>query len=152
MATNQLAQIGVSVFNGVAAGNPNGVLGQIGISVLFDSKSVCRKVNVINGSFKDSEGNPLTGGRIVAVLSSDGQSCDNSQVCGGLRVSAILDNNGNVPAGIMFLWPQSCLTPTTTTYVFYVYSASGQLMWNNRVTVNNNSATFDLNAVVPQGL
>lgn len=78
------------------------------------------------GNFQDPAGNPIAFGTLTAQLQEDIVIGVN-QICAGITVTLQLDANGNIAAGS--LWP--------AVYLFTVYTAQGQRVWENQINVND---------------
>jgi len=149
MAANRLTQSGVSVLTGPQNGQPNIRITEVGVSVLFNSApGTCGYVNVFGGAFQDPSGNSLNGGTLTVQLNVDANTCDNLQKSANVLDRVTLDANGNVPTGILNLYPNAKLSAdvqgNNTIYYMKAYTAKGLLVWQKNVTVPTGSASFNL--------
>src|SRR5208282_746165 len=103
---------------------------------------------IYGGNFQDALGNPLANGYLTFRLNTDAMNSSSAvQVCASRVVNVTLGPDGNV-YGAYPIWSNSTLTPSGTVYAVRAYSASGQLVWDNQMTIPNTS-TFDLGTWVP---
>lgn len=75
-------------------------------------------------TFQDSDGNPVSFGRVLVNLSKDAKTPDPSQVGEGSVAIINLDINGTV-IGSPLVWPNAQLTPSDSVYIYSVYSQVG---------------------------
>jgi hypothetical protein len=115
------------------------------------------KVQLVGGHFQDATGNVLALGNLVMELVQDEQlSSSTGQVCGGIKITVLLDENGSVqgtsgdgdPA--QYVWPTDAMLPLQASYTVWAYSAEGELAWgpNYNLRVPSGS-TFDVDLWVP---
>lgn len=117
------------------------------------------KVQLIGGSFQDSEGAVLANGYLKMRLSQDCM-VNNSQVCSGVEITIQLDSNGNVAstsstpaASNQFVWGNDQLAPINSFYRVTGYKANGQPAWGpNNQQVIGNGGTFDVGTWVPNSV
>lgn len=109
-------------------------------------------VQLINGSFSDLCGNPVAFGTLKLRLSQDASLLSGGQLSSARTVLINLDGNGNVQGSpIQSVWPTDQMSPSTVSYVGWVYSSEGQLVWGpNYNLLVPSGATFDVSAWVPQ--
>lgn len=110
--------------------------------------NTCSKTQVIGGSFTDSYGAPLAGGKVVFSLSYDSEvSCTAAQICSGVSVSVTLDSTGNIPSSPVFsLWPNDILVNliNSTFYYMTVYSSQGEQILNTHILVPTSSSPWNV--------
>ncbi len=106
-------------------------------------------VLVYGGNFQDALGNPLANGYLTFRLNTDAMVANspNIQVTAGRVVNVTLGPDGNV-YGAFPIWGNDVMTPSNTVYIVKAYSAAGELVWNNQMTITG-SGTFDLGTWVP---
>lgn len=107
---------------------------------------------VYGGNFQDAQGNPLANGYLTFRLNTDAMVANspNIQVGAGRVVNVTLGPDGNV-YGAFPIWGNDVLQPSGTVYIVHGYSAAGELVWNNQMTITG-SSTFDLGSWVPSNL
>lgn len=107
---------------------------------------------VYGGNFQDAQGNPLANGYLTFRLNTDAMVANspNIQVGAGRVVNVTLGPDGNV-YGAFPIWGNDVLQPSGTVYIVHGYSAAGELVWNNQMTITG-SSTFDLGSWVPSAL
>jgi len=106
------------------------------------------RVQLINGYFEDSEGNPLALGYLLFELIQN-TSVNGFIVCAGSIVKILLDVNGNIAAN-QYIWGNDQMSPINSFYRVTGYSASGQIVFGpNNQQVMGNGGTFDLSNWVP---
>ncbi len=107
---------------------------------------------VYGGNFQDAQGNPLANGYLTFRLNTDAMVANspNIQVGAGRVVNVTLGLDGNV-YGAFPIWGNDVLQPSGTVYIVHGYSAAGELVWNNQMTITG-SSTFDLGSWVPSNL
>lgn len=110
--------------------------------------NVLGRVQLVLGGFVDLGGNPIAFGTLTLALTQDATS-PQGQLSGGISVSIPLDANGNIASGSVFAWPNSLLTPSVTQYIAKVYTASGQLVYLQYVTITNPPNPFNVALWVP---
>lgn len=116
------------------------------------------KVQIIGGSFQDSEGNLLANGQLKMTLNQDEAALNIGQVASGITVTVPLDGNGDAQGTQIgdtpvFIWPNDVLTPVNSFYRVSGYSASGQLAWGpNYQQVLSSPSPFNLDAWIPNTL
>ena len=106
-------------------------------------------VLVYGGNFQDALGNPLANGYLTFRLNTDAMVANspNVQVTAGRVVNVTLGPDGNV-YGAFPIWGNDAMTPSNTVYIVKAYSAAGELVWNNQMTITG-TGTFDLGTWVP---
>lgn len=89
------------------------------------------KTQIINGSFQDNQGFPLSNGSLLFTLSQDGNinTSPYHQIVGGTTTRVPLDNNGNV-AGIVTIWTNDLIVPAGTFYTVQAYNNAGLQVWD----------------------
>lgn len=109
------------------------------------------KVQLIDGQFQDSAGNPLSGGYLEFELSQDGAVNGSIQVAAGSVLTAPLDSNGNINEASNFsLWPNDAITPANTFYNVSAYTEGGQLVWGpNSQQVFSTPNPYNIGVWVP---
>lgn len=75
--------------------------------------------------FQDSDGNPVSFGRVLVNISTDVQTPTPEHIAASFVVGIDLDVNGAV-IGSPLVWPNAELTPSDAVYVYSVYSQVGQ--------------------------
>jgi hypothetical protein len=90
-------------------------------------------------TFTDSEGQPLANGYLDIRLSKDAQvPVLNFQLTAGITTRIDLDANGTVTGtGTVLLYPNLSLLPADTFYRLQVFSAEGQLVSDDWITVTS---------------
>lgn len=76
-------------------------------------------------TFEDSDGNPISFGRVLVNLSKDVQTPTPEQIAATFTAVINLDVNGMV-LGNPEVWPNSELVPSDSVYIYSVYSELGQ--------------------------
>lgn len=105
---------------------------------------------ITGGGFTDWEGNPLANGWLTFTLSSDARTSLSGLVCGGLTFRVRLDPSGNI-AGVVSIWPNDQLTPTTTFYRVNAFTSNGAVAWQNthNFTILSSPNPFVIGTLVP---
>jgi hypothetical protein len=116
------------------------------------------KVQLIGGHFQDAMGNVLAEGSLTMELVQDEQlSSSTGQVCGGIKITIPLDEEGNVfgtsgdeSEPNQYVWPTDVMTPSGASYTVWGYTAEGELAWgpNYNLLVPSGS-TFDVDNWIP---
>lgn len=101
-------------------------------------------MKTISGTFQDSTGAPLAGGRIFFKLSQDAVAIGASQVAPSL-VSFNLSNSGAFSGQI---WFNDELSPSGTTYSVSVLAQGGALVYGSE-TFSITGTSFNLNTAQP---
>jgi hypothetical protein len=116
------------------------------------------KVQLVGGHFQDTMGNILAEGSLVMELVQDEQlSNSTGQVCGGIKITVPLDEEGNVfgtsgdeSEPNQYVWPTDVMTPSGASYTVWGYAADGQLAWGpNYNLLVPSGATFDVDNWIP---
>jgi hypothetical protein len=116
------------------------------------------KVQLIGGNFQDAMGNVLAEGSLTMELVQDEQlSSSTGQVCGGIKITIPLDEEGNVfgtsgdeSEPDQYVWPTDVMTPSGASYTVWGYTAEGELAWGpNYNLLVPSGATFDVDNWVP---
>ena len=115
------------------------------------------RTQLIGGHFQDAEGNVLDLGRLIMELTGDEQlSSSTGQVCGGIKVTILLDTNGSAQGTsgdsdpMQYVWPTDVMAPSGASYTVWAYTAEGQLAWGpNYGLLVPSGATFDLDTWIP---
>lgn len=116
------------------------------------------KVQIIGGSFQDSEGNLLVNGKLTFTLNQDESVSNIAQLAAGITVVVLLDANGDVLGTLVsdpdtFIWPNDVLTPANSFYMVKGYTSSGQLAWGpNYQQVLSSPSPYNLDSWVPNTL
>ena len=101
---------------------------------------------VISGTFFDLSGEPISNGKLVMRLSTDGVglgSGSGSQVTVA-KFTLSLDVNGAI-VGTPTVWANDVLSPSTTSYYYEVYTEQGQLaLRGGIVTIPSGSGIFSI--------
>lgn len=97
----------------------------------------------ITGHFMDSQGNPIADGTLKIRINTDTVSVDGTQLEYGPLASVPLDNNGDIPAGGLLLYPQALMDPWAT-YRFDVYNAAGLLVFSQESVIPAGVDPFDI--------
>jgi hypothetical protein len=116
------------------------------------------KTQLIGGGFQDAEGNAVANGSLVMELVQDEQlTSSQGQSCGGIKITLILDSNGNVSGtsgdggSAQSVWPTDQMNPTGASYTAWVYTANGQLAWgpNYNLMVPSSPNPYNIDNWVP---
>lgn len=105
------------------------------------------KRTIIGGAFQDAAGNALAGGKITFRLNTDAQ-VGTVQVSSGIVTSLNLDSNGDV-SGVVQLWPNDQMTPSTAVYIMTVMKASGQVARSSQQVIPSGIGSYNLNTMIP---
>ena len=105
------------------------------------------KVSIL-GQWQDASGNPIANGNLILRLNCDAQAGDVQIVSEDESIT--LDENGNIPSGAVFLYPNAELSAGVPTfYVCTVYSVNGQPVWGpNPCTVANTTPSALVETVI----
>ena len=101
---------------------------------------------IIGGNFQDPSGNPLAYGTLTVRINTD--AVFGTQQIAAKSASTPLDANGNI-ASILYLFPNSAMSPSTTVYVLRAYSAAGLLVWQSENVIPSGSGAFNIGSLVP---
>jgi|SRR5208337_304620 len=101
---------------------------------------------IVGGKFQDSAGNPLVAGYLTFRLLTDGYT-GTIQVSAGIKATVPLDSNGTI-SGTVYLWPNASLTPVSV-YQVDAFTATGENVWSNQMTIPAGAGSFDLGTWVP---
>lgn len=82
-------------------------------------------------TFKDSSDTPIANGTLTLRLNTDGMSAD-KQISAEVVVKIILDGSGSVSQNIT---PNASISPAGTIYFAKVYTAQGQLVWQQELNL-----------------
>lgn len=82
-------------------------------------------------TFKDPADNPIALGTLTLRLGTDGSSSD-KQINAGVLVKIALNSSGSMSQNIT---PNSVISPANTTYFAKVYTAAGQLVWQEELSL-----------------
>jgi hypothetical protein len=107
--------------------------------VLLFEIPIPKVITQILGNFQDPSGNPIANGSLTVRLNMDAMGPGSIQVSADRLITMPLDQNGNL-SGLQYLWANSLLsTPygVLTSYIMTVYSALGQQIWQQQITVPN---------------
>lgn len=86
-------------------------------------------------TFQDADGNPLSFGYVLLIISTDVKTPDPVQICQGMVSKINLDVNGTV-IGSPTVWANASLNPATSVYLYSTYSHIGQeVAYNVPLTV-----------------
>jgi hypothetical protein len=85
-------------------------------------------------TFQDPSGTPIAGGKVTFDLSYDISNATSGgiQVSSGITTSATLDSNGRCT---VTLYRTDILVPSGSVYFVRVYTAEGQLVYSEQMTV-----------------
>ncbi len=87
--------------------------------------------SAISYNFQSLSGEPIANGTVTFTLSTDAMVSD-SQINAGRVATFTLDANGNLSG---YIWANDHLTPANTTYRVKVYTAQGQLVFEQDMLV-----------------
>ena len=106
---------------------------------------------VVGGAFQDTAGNVLVDGYLILQLSQDSTVNTNTMICSGYEIKIPLNSSGSVASSpAYYVWTNDLISPSTTFYTIYAYSANGQLVWGpNYCYILSTPSPFDLGAIVP---
>lgn len=109
-------------------------------------------IQIDGGGFQDVEGNPLANGTLFFQLSAPATDTTGTiQICDGWILEAPLDANGNLIGGseATWVWPNDQMVPSTTFYLVWAESSSGQLSWGPNAVTITGSTPFNVGNWVP---
>jgi hypothetical protein len=113
-------------------------------------------VQLIGGSFQDSEGNLLENGYLEMELSQDCTVTGVGNVCSGIKIRIQLDSAGNAasssstpPAPDQYIWGNDVLLPPNNFYRVTGFTAAGQPAWGPNNQQVTGSTPFNLGSWVP---
>ncbi len=102
------------------------------------------------GHFQNFLAQPLANGYLLLQLSHDAQATGSVQVVAGPNIRVPLDANGSV-SGVINVWANGDLTPTTTFYFVQVFAADGTVQSSPqllKLTIPS-GATYNLDNWIP---
>lgn len=109
------------------------------------------KVQLVGGSFQDSEGNLLALGYLIMKLAQDANIAGVGNIASGIEIRIQLDSNGSVVTSpAQSVWGVDQMLPPNNYYRVTGYTAAGQPAWGpNNQQVVGSGGTFDVGTWVP---
>lgn len=111
------------------------------------------RVQLVGGSFQDSNGEVLSNGYLILKLSQD-EVVNSSQVCSGIEIKVLLDQDGSVVTSTpQNIWGNDQLLLANSYYRVTGYSSKGQISWGpNSQQVVGDGGTFDVGTWSPNSV
>lgn len=101
-------------------------------------------MKIITGTWQNSDGTPVSGGRVFFTLNADAVTASGLLISASIPTVGNLDQNGKLATE---MWASDEFNPSTP-YSVAVLSAGGGLVWKG-VLVISGVSPINLNNVVP---